>query len=395
MSDFKFIHCADLHLGSRFAGVRSKDKELAEKMVESTFESFSNIIDLAHSEKVDFIVISGDMFDSDTVTPRTRYRYAELLKEAEVPCYIVRGNHDFRTGWEDSIPLPPNAHEFGGEPETFIHNLNNGGQVELVGISFTSKHTKENLASKLTGSGNLFTIGCVHCDVDGGDDSDYAPCSLIDFTGKNVDYWALGHIHKRDILNERPYVVYPGNPQGRNIKESGEKGVYVVTVADNAVRNLKFVPTHAILWENKEINITGHNLNSFLDEVLSFTEKGSVIRLTITGKGPLNHMIRSEYDDIVKTIEHRTGSIVESMDIRSKPEKLPVSGGNDLLSKVMEVTESVETIDRNELTDMICSTGVSRNHLLSYFEKMSDDELKNLVTDAGTSLVERFSEVSE
>jgi hypothetical protein len=106
-------------------------------------------------------------------------------------------------------------------------------------------------------------------------------------------------------------------------------------------------------------------------------------------------MIRSEYDDIVKTIEHRTGSIVESMDIRSKPEKLPVSGGNDLLSKVMEVTESVETIDRNELTDMICSTGVSRNHLLSYFEKMSDDELKNLVTDAGTSLVERFSEVSE
>ena len=65
MSDFKFIHCADLHLGSRFAGVRSKDKELAEKMVESTFESFSNIIDLAHSEKVDFIIISGDMFDSE------------------------------------------------------------------------------------------------------------------------------------------------------------------------------------------------------------------------------------------------------------------------------------------------------------------------------------------
>lgn len=364
-------------------------------MVESTFESFSNIVDLAHSENVDFIVISGDMFDSDTVTPGTRYRYTELLKRAEIPCYIVRGNHDFRTSWEDSIPLPSNAHEFGGEPETFIHDLVNGGQVELTGISFTTVHTKENLASKLKGSGDLFTIGCVHCDMDGGDDSVYAPCSLVDLLNKNIDYWALGHIHKREILNERPYVVYPGNPQGRNIKESGEKGAYLVTVENDVVKELEFIPTHAILWENKEIDITRHDLGSFLNEILSLVKNGSIVRLKVVGKGPLNKMLRSEYDDIVKTIESRTGCIVESLDIRSKPENMPIAGGNDLLSKIMEVTESIETVDRNSLINMICSTSVSQNHLKSHFEEFSDEELRNIIIDAGTSLIERFSEAAE
>lgn len=395
MSDFKFIHCADLHLGSRFSGVRSKDKELAERMFESTFDSFSGIVDLVHSENADFLVISGDMFDSDTTTPGTRARYTELLEKAEVPCYIVRGNHDFRTGWENSIPLPPNAREFGGEPETVIHSLKNGGQVELTGISFTEKHTKENLASKLKGSGNLFTIGCVHCDMDGGDDSVYAPCTMTDLMGKNIDYWALGHIHKGGVLNERPYVVYPGNPQGRNIKESGEKGAYVVTVESDVVRDLKFVPTQTILWETGEIDITEYNLNSFIDEVASIVNRGSIVRLTVTGRGSLDGMIRKEYDDVIRTVENRTGCIIESIDVKSKPENLPTVGKNDLLSKIMEVTESLESADRGELIDLICSTGVSKKYIMSHFENMTDDDLKTMIFDAGAKLTDRLSEAAE
>lgn len=364
-------------------------------MADSTFASFSNIVDLVHSENADFMVISGDMFDSDTTTPGTRARYTELLEKAEVPCYIVRGNHDFRTSWENSIPLPPNAREFGGEPETIIHSLKNGGQVELVGISFTDRHTKENLASKLKGSGDLFTIGCVHCDMEGGSDSVYAPCTMNDMIGKNIDYWALGHIHKREVLNERPYVVYPGNPQGRNIKESGEKGAYVVTVESDVVRDLKFVPTQTILWETGEADITGHNLNSFIDEVSSIVERDSIVRLTVTGRGPLDRMIRTQYDDVVKMMENRVGCIVESIVIKSRPESLPAVGGNDLLSKIMEVTESVESMERGKLMDLICSTGVSRNHLAEHFENLTDDELRTMVVDAGTNLIDRFSEVVE
>lgn len=395
MAGFKFIHCADLHLGSRFVGVKSRDERLAERMFDSTFDSFSNIIDLVHSENADFMIISGDMFDSDTTTPGTRARYTELLEKAEVPCYIVRGNHDFRTSWEESIPLPSNAHEFGGEPETFIHNLKNGGQVELTGISFSDRHTKENLASKLKGSGDLFTIGCVHCDVDGGDESVYAPCSFNDFMGKNIDYWALGHIHKREILYERPYVVYPGNPQGRSIKESGEKGAYVVTVESDVVRDLKFVPTQAILWETKEIDITGRDLNSLINEVSSAVGRDSIVRLTVTGRGPLDRMLRTEYDDVIKVIEGRTGCIIESIVIKSKSEYLPVAGGKDLLSKIAEVSEYLETLDKDTLIDMICSTGVSKTYLMDYFNEMSEEELKIMITDAETNLVDRFMEAAE
>lgn len=395
MSDFKFVHCSDLHLGSRFSGIRSKDPRLAEKMTESTFNSFSNIVDLVISEEVDFMVLSGDIFDKETITPGTRFRFTEMLKRAAVPCFIARGNHDFKTSWEDSIPLPDNAYEFGGEPERFTINLDNGSQVEMAGISFMFKNTGEDLAIKLEGSKGIFTIGCVHCDVDSQDDSGYAPCKLSDLVTKDIDYWALGHIHKRMVMHERPYVVYPGNPQGRNIKESGEKGAYVVTVTSNTLTDLRFVPTQTIIWERVEADITGCDLHGFLERVSSLIKKGSVVRLTITGRGVLDRMLRTAPDDVIKAIQTRSECIVEKIELKSKPESLPMTGGKDLVSKVAEVSNLVENADKKSLIEAICSTGTSKTYLQNYFEDLSDDELKVLVRDAEIRLLERFSEASE
>ncbi len=395
MSGFKFVHCADLHLGSRFSGVRSKDPHLAEKMTESTFDSFSNIIDLVVSENADFMVISGDIFDKETITPGTRFRFAELLKKVAVPCFIARGNHDSKTNWEDSIPLPINAYEFGGEPERFAIDLKNGGRVEIAGISFMFKNTSEDLAIRLEGSKGIFTVGCVHCDVDSQDDSGYAPSKLSDLITKDIDYWALGHIHKRMVMHERPYVIYPGNPQGRNIKESGEKGAYVVTVTSNTLTDLRFVPTQTIIWEKIEVDITGCDLHTFIEQVTSSVKKDSVIRLTIIGRGVLDHMLRTAPEDVIKTIQDRSECIIEKIELRSRPGSSPPAGKNDLVSKVTEVSDSVGNVDRKSLIEAICSTGTSKIHLQRYFENMSDDELKGLVQDAEIRLLERFLEASE
>lgn len=395
MSDFKFIHCADLHLGSRFSGVRSKDSRLAERMTESTFESFSNIIDLVRSEDADFLVISGDVFDSDSITPGTRFRYTQLLEKAEVPCFIARGNHDSRTSWEDSIPLPPNAYEFGGDPESLIHELRNGGRVEISGISFTSSNTHEDLASKLEGSKGIFTVGCVHCDVDSTEGLGYAPCELRDLVSKNIDYWALGHIHKREVLHERPYVVYPGNPQGRNIKESGEKGAYLVTVTEDTVTDLRFVPTNTILWNRMEADITGKTFGTFIEHVASMMDENLIVRLTVNGRGPLDRMLRTEPDEVIKAVQNRSGGIIESLELNTRPEELPMLEGNDLLSGIAKAAAELENADREHLIDVMCSTGTSRNHLQAYFEELDDDELKAMVRDAGSRLLERFTEAAE
>lgn len=395
MADFKFIHCADLHLGSRFAGIRSGDRDLAERMTESTFLSFSRIADLARSENADFMIISGDVFDKENITPRTRFRFAEILKKLDVRCFIAWGNHDHTTSWEDDIPLPSNVHEFGGEPERFILELGNGGRVEISGISFTSKNTNEDLAIKLEGSKDVFTVGCVHCDVDSGDSSAYAPARLADMIEKDIDYWALGHIHKRAVLHERPHVVYPGNTQGRNIKESGEKGAYVVTVSSDTVTELRFVPTQEIVWEEIEADITGHDLGSFIDSVSPRIEKNSIVRIAVRGHGALDNMIRSEPDDVLKAIRDRSAGTVADMEIFSKPESMPSAGGKDLVSKVASVADSVMRMERDRLIETICSTATSKKYLQKYFESMSDEELGNLVDDAKVRLLERFSEASE
>lgn len=364
-------------------------------MTESTFDSFSNIIDLVISENADFMIISGDIFDKETITPGTRFRFVELLKRVDVPCFIARGNHDSKTSWEDSIPLPDNAYEFGGEPERFVIDLKSGGKVEMAGISFMFRNTSEDLAIKLEGSKGVFTVGCVHCDIDSQDDSGYAPSKLSDIVSKDIDYWALGHIHKRMVMHERPYVVYPGNPQGRNIKESGEKGAYVVTVTSNTVTELRFVPTQTIIWEKIEADITECDFHMFVERVSSSIKKNSIIRLMINGRGTLDRMLRTAPDDIIKAIQDRSGCIVERIELNSKPEKLPITGGNDLVSKVVEVSNSVVNIDRKSLIEAICNTVTSKTHLQKYFEDMNEDELRGLVRDAEIRLLERFSEASE
>jgi DNA repair exonuclease SbcCD nuclease subunit len=265
----------------------------------------------------------------------------------------------------------------------------------MAGISFMFRNTSEDLAIKLEGSKGIFTVGCVHCDVDSQDDSGYAPSKLSDLITKDIDYWALGHIHKRMVMHERPYVVYPGNPQGRNIKESGEKGAYVVTVTSNTLTDLQFVPTHTIIWEKIEADITGCNLQTFVERVSSLIKKGSVVRLMVTGRGTLDHMLRTAPDDVIKTIEERSDCIVEKIKIDSRPESLPITGGNNLVSKIAEVSELVGNLDTNDLIEAICNTSTSKTYLQNYFEDMSDDELKGLVRDAEIRLLERFSEASE
>lgn len=394
MSDFKFIHCADLHLGSRFAGIRSKDPGLAERMAESTFSSFARTIDLAISENADFMIISGDIFDKETITPMTRYRFAETVGKTDIPCFIAWGNHDHTTDWEDSIPLPPNVREFGGGPERIMLDLKNGGNVEIAGISFTSRNTKDDLAMKLDGRKDVFTVGCVHCDVDS-TEGGYAPARLSDMLTKNIDYWALGHIHKRAVLHEHPHVVYPGNTQGRNIKESGEKGAYVVTVRSDTVTELRFVSTQELVWKKAEADITGCDFSTFVRKAASLIEKDTVVRLTAVGRGNLDRVLRARPDDAAEAIRDKAEGTLADLEIRSGPEKLPSAGGNDIMSKIAETAGRTSGMSREEIIDAICCTETSRKYLRYYFERLSDSELTDIVENAKIGLLERFSEASE
>lgn len=386
-SDFKFVHCADLHLGSRFKGVSEKDPSAGRRMRESAFESFGRIVDLVLSEGADALVISGDIYDDGNALPSTRSRFcSELSRLGDVPVFLCRGNHDSSTSWDGSIPYPGNVHEFGTEPEGIVVD-SAGGPFEVVGISFGTSHEERNLVSMLSGRPDMFTVACVHCDVDPAEGLSYAPCRSQDLVGRGVDYWALGHIHRRQVLSERPFAVYPGNIQGRSFRETGPKGAYVVTVSSGSVSDLRFVPTQSMMWHDIAVDITGRSLPDISSEISGSVGKGDLVRITFTGSGQLDGMLRTDAEDAVAVLERSTGCRIASWDVSTSPDfdVWSMADGDDLASKVVSVGRDLSS-DRSAVLERILSNPVLARHR-GFFESLTDEELSKVVEDASRLVV--------
>ena len=392
--EFTFIHCADLHLGSRCWGSKHDDPALGKRFYESTFASFRRIVDLGLA-RADFMVISGDIYDELTETPRTRLFFASEMKRLSKPCFIVTGNHDARHSWSESIPYPPNVYQFGASPSKYRVNIR-GTPVEVTGISFDGPHTDENLVAKLRGSPGVFTVGVVHCEV--GTAGGYAPCSMEDFLGKDIQYWALGHIHKRMVLREaEPAVIYPGNIQGRDISESGEKGCMLVHV-DGGNVSAEFVPTQEILWKEVAADITGKaTLGELIASVRAEIPSDSIIGLDIVGRGPLNRPIRRDPAGLAERIEEETGcpTTVRKLTCTDDIDLEKLAQGETLASAVVKAGDSFYNMSEEELLDAICCTAPSKDvrMYLEYFAKHG--RLHDLVREAQLSAVSRILEGSE
>ena len=157
----RFIHCADLHLGSRFVGVTSQDEGLGRRLSTATFDALENLVEAANREAVDFVLFSGDVFDSSNETPYARSRFADAVSRINSVCYIAYGNHDFRRLWEDVIPLPENAIVFGPEPEKRFYPPGPEAKVCITGVSHSRKAHTESLADGFEPESGFFNIGVV------------------------------------------------------------------------------------------------------------------------------------------------------------------------------------------------------------------------------------------
>lgn len=240
MIPFRFLHAADLHLDSRFAGLSHLPQDIRSYLRESTFAALGRLVGVAILQKVDFVVISGDVYDVSEASLQGQLRFREALEELGrhgIQVFLIHGNHDPLDGPRLSSAPPAHVTVFGGsEPEhVTARRREDGREVAVVsGISYPTSKVTENTAlrfSRQPGS-SLFHIALLHGNVDGDlQHETYSPCTRKDLIGRGYDYWALGHIHKRSILHEHPPIVYPGNIQGRSIKETGPKGCYTVDVS--------------------------------------------------------------------------------------------------------------------------------------------------------------------
>lgn len=389
-ANFRFVHCADLHLGSRFRGVSEADPASAERMRDSVFESFSRIVDRALESKADAMFIAGDAFDEGTITPKTRMFLAEELGRLGIPVFMAKGNHDPWTSWESSIPFPENVHVFGSEPEKL--EIPGVEGAEAVGVSFANWHEERNLPSMLSGTPGKFSVACVHCDVDRATpDYDYAPCSLSDLKGRGIDYWAIGHIHKRSVLCTDPWVVYPGNIQGRSFKECGEKGAYLVDVKGGRVSEAKFFPTQGIVWYDEVFDVTGRTFYEVLDEMKRSIMPGSIARLTFVGSGEMDGMLRRDLRSVSNMLGSQLKATVSEIDVQTAP-AVDIDArrsGNDMAGTLIRAADSIKASGREKILGIIASNPLMKEHM-SLFGCMDDEKLCELVDESLGDILSRM-----
>lgn len=235
---FRFIHTADVHLDSPLKSLALRNPELADLIGVATRRAFERVIDLCLDEQVNALVIAGDLYDGDLRSMNTAAflgRQMRRLDDAGVRVFMVRGNHDSESTITRYLDLPSNVHVFtgrGGGKE-----LNDLG-VAIHGVSFARRHAPESLLPKYRPPiPGLVNIGIMHTSLAGaaGHD-DYSPCAVSDLSAHGFQYWALGHIHQRQVHEKDPFVVMPGIPQGRDIGEDGSKSVTLVEVTDAGIR---------------------------------------------------------------------------------------------------------------------------------------------------------------
>ena len=310
MDSFRFVHAADLHIDSPFAGIGDTDNRVATRLREATYEAFQNLVDLCITTEADFLVIAGDVYDSADRSVRAQLRFRDglgKLAKKGIQTFVVHGNHDPLNGWQSSISWPEGVHIFGATPEW--KNIEKNGEVvaAVQGMSYPTSEVTDNLAVQFSPpeSGNMFAIGLLHANVGAnGAHANYAPCTVEELSTSGIDYWALGHVHTRQTLKRSaPVIAYPGNTQGRHPNETGARGALVVDVDPSGASKTEFVALDVVRWERCEVDISNLNTIDGLDSAirqhtdnLSVQAEGRdvVCRVTLVGRGPLHEQLTAD-----------------------------------------------------------------------------------------------------
>jgi DNA repair exonuclease SbcCD nuclease subunit len=341
MSGFSFIHAADLHLGSPLSGLATRDAELARRLATAGRQAFEDLVTQAIERRVAFVVVAGDIYDGDWADNTIGLFFARQvarLDRAGIPTILVRGNHDAESVITRSITLPPSVHVFSASrAETLrLESL----RVAVHGRSFQARAVEENLS--LTYPAALpgwFNLGVLHTSCTGhAAHETYAPCSVADLTARGYDYWALGHIHEYAELSRDPWIVFPGNIQGRSVRECGAKGAVLVEVADGRVTGLSRVPLDRARFEQVTVDLSeASDTSAVLENVEAAlrplaevaAQRLVLVRVHLAGTTPAHDALSADRDNVTAEIQaaaHRLHEDIwlERLKIETRRPRAPV-----------------------------------------------------------------------
>ncbi len=342
----KFLHAADIHLDSPLLGLRARDDLPAEALRHATRRAFEAMVQLAIDEDVAFVIVAGDLYDGDWKDFSTGLFFAEQMKRLARPCFLLRGNHDAASVITRALPLPPNVREFSSRTCQSFELAEHG--VALHGHSFPNRAVPEDLSAAYPAPREGFlNIGVLHSSAeDPGEHQVYAPCRIGSLVAKGYDYWALGHIHARQVLHERPWIVFPGNLQGRHARETGAKGCTLVTVEDRRIVSVEHRPVDVLRWVALEVDATGLGQEALTTRIgaalRSALKEGDglphIARLTLTGTTALHSALLDAEERVAAETRALALGLghdvwVEAVKLRTR---LPQAGGDDMLGPLRD-----------------------------------------------------------
>lgn len=337
MARIRFLHVADLHLDSPFKGISSIPKNRWKDIRESTFQAFQNVINYAIESKPDFVLIVGDIYDGENRSLRAQHLFQkgmEALHENNIPVFICHGNHDHLSGNWARFQLPENVHVFGEAVETKILSVHEE-KVHITGFSYKERHIQEPMHNYYPiAKHNEIHIGMLHGSVEGNNEHDvYAPFRKSDLLEKGYHYWALGHIHKRQIIHSDPPIVYSGNTQSRHRNERGIKGFYEVSLFNDQA-DLQFVPSSAFIYDEISIDCAGM---IHTNELITYIENELVTYIQTTGKAIIELTINGITEETIELLQSTNKDewlslIQESLELQ----------GTFLIVKELHITFPVE-----------------------------------------------------
>lgn len=416
----KFIHAADIHLDSPLTGLSAYDDAPVAMLRTATREAFNNLVSEAIEQQVDFMVIAGDLYDGTWKDHNTGIYFCKQmgrLKKAGIPVYLLFGNHDAESEMTKKLQLPDNVFTFEARKATSftLPHL----KVVLHGRSFKEPATTENLVTSYPEPvPGILNIGVLHTALEGNTaHPNYAPCSLEELHAKGYNYWALGHVHEYQIWKGASTIVFPGNLQGRHIRETGARGAVLVTADDTHIIDVERLYVDVLRWYGLEVDVSAcqvlsevvHSIGKSLEAILGEAPANIplAVRVAVTGRTPahgdlfgLESQLRAEVLALVagiapdriwlEKVKLATESVDDGSAIRARADAL--SDLQDILEAAENDPDFLKSL-QEDLLPLVTKAPTELQTSVPYFKDIRAGDLAGLVREIRPGLVAHLAKV--
>ena len=413
----RFIHASDLHIDSPLRGLDRYDGAPIERLRTATRGALEASVDMAIGERVDFVLLSGDIYDRDWQDFHTGLFFREQtvrLGRAGIRVFIVQGNHDAQGVISRQLMLPAHVTVFSSRAAhtVRIDELS----VAIHGRSFPERAVNEDFVPSYPAPiPGFFNIGMLHTSLTGrtGHDTDARRPDLATLVSKGYDYWALGHVHAREVVSEQPRIVFPGNLQGRHANEAGPKGCELVTVEAGRIE-AEFVALDVVRWsqvtvsldEVEHLDALGEAFRVSLEPVLyEDADRLHAIRVTLSGSTELHRIEANQPGTLAAAVQAAAQDVANGeigveqvrLELSTPLHRAHIMQRQDAVGELLRLVDAIARDDvelgtraNKELGDLL--RALPPEVVAGDVPRLGDlDDLRSLLVDAEATVLARLA----